>query len=94
MSARSPDLPAGLHARILQADAAIVVLSFDMSRCSALSPAELDVARHAAAGRSNQDIARARRTSTRTVANQIANVLRKLGLRSRADLVNVPEVLA
>jgi DNA-binding CsgD family transcriptional regulator len=94
MSARSPDLPAGLYARVLHGQSTIVVLSFDSSRCSALTLSELDVARRAAAGESNEDIARARRTSVRTVANQITSVLRKLGLGSRSQLVTVPEVLA
>jgi DNA-binding CsgD family transcriptional regulator len=37
-------------------------------------------------GASNQDIARTRGVSVRTVANQLAAVYRKLGVRSRAEL--------
>src|SRR5262245_8292819 len=52
-----------------------------------LTAAERDVARLLARGLSNARIARLRRTSTRTVANQVASLLRKVGAESRADLV-------
>jgi DNA-binding CsgD family transcriptional regulator len=52
-----------------------------------LTSAELEVARLAAAGRTNAEIARKRRTSVRTVANQMAKILRKLGVGSRADIL-------
>lgn len=51
-----------------------------------LTPSELAVARLAAAGRSNAQIATARRASPRTIANQMAAILRKLQLRSRIEL--------
>ena len=51
-----------------------------------LSAAELEVAKLAAAGHTNAAIASRRSSSERTVANQMAAVLRKLGLRSRAHL--------
>ncbi|MDX2089283.1 MAG: LuxR C-terminal-related transcriptional regulator [Kofleriaceae bacterium] len=51
-----------------------------------LTPSELAVARLAAAGRSNAEIAAARRSSPRTVANQMAAILRKLKLSSRVEL--------
>lgn len=51
-----------------------------------LTRAELAVARLAAAGRSNAEIAVARRSSARTVANQMASILRKLALRSRIEI--------
>ena len=51
-----------------------------------LSSAELEVAKLAAAGRTNAEIARHRSSSERTVANQMASALRKLGLRSRVEL--------
>jgi DNA-binding CsgD family transcriptional regulator len=94
MGALSLDLPADLHARILDFETMVVVLTFSLSRCAALTPAELEVARHAGAGLSNLDIARMRRTSVRTVANQIASVLRKLAVGSRKELATIPEVLA
>ena len=37
-------------------------------------------------GKSNAEIARERGTSPRTIANQVAAVFRKLGVRSRAEL--------
>jgi DNA-binding NarL/FixJ family response regulator len=51
-----------------------------------LSPAERDVMSLAQKGLSNSQIAKARRTSDRTVANQLASVFRKLGIRSRLEL--------
>jgi DNA-binding NarL/FixJ family response regulator len=51
-----------------------------------LTRAERAVAAAAARGASNEDIARERRTSTRTVANQLASIYRKLGIASRAEL--------
>lgn len=51
-----------------------------------LSAAELEVAKLAAAGHTNAAIASRRSSSERTVANQMAAVLRKLGLRSRVEL--------
>jgi DNA-binding NarL/FixJ family response regulator len=52
-----------------------------------LTAAERDVLRQVTAGASNEQIARARSTSARTVANQVASLLRKLGARSRYDLI-------
>jgi DNA-binding CsgD family transcriptional regulator len=39
------------------------------------------------AGKRNADIARERGTAPRTIANQVASIYRKLGVRSRAELV-------
>lgn len=50
-----------------------------------LTPSELAVARLVADGASNVEIARARRTSVNTVANQIAALYRKLRARSRRE---------
>jgi DNA-binding CsgD family transcriptional regulator len=52
----------------------------------ALSPAEREVVLSLLQGKSNGDIAAARGTSDRTVANQIASIYKKLGVRSRAQL--------
>jgi DNA-binding NarL/FixJ family response regulator len=38
-------------------------------------------------GLSNSEIATARQTSVRTVANQVASILRKVGVRSRSEAV-------
>lgn len=51
-----------------------------------LTVAEYEVATMLVAGRSNTEIASQRRVSVRTVANQIASLYRKLGVRSRAEL--------
>jgi DNA-binding NarL/FixJ family response regulator len=58
-----------------------------------LSVAERAVALALLEGRSNSEIATARRTSVRTVANQVGSVLRKLGARSRAEAVTFIERL-
>ncbi len=52
----------------------------------ALTSAERAVAELALRGLSNAQIARARSTSARTVANQLASLFRKLGVGSRAEL--------
>jgi DNA-binding CsgD family transcriptional regulator len=51
-----------------------------------LSAAEREVAMLALSGASNADIAQRRGTSTRTVANQMAAIFRKLDVGSRAEL--------
>jgi len=51
-----------------------------------LTSAQLDVARAIARGASNAEIARRRGTSVRTVANQVASILRRLGATSRAQV--------
>jgi DNA-binding CsgD family transcriptional regulator len=51
-----------------------------------LSPSERSVAELVLQGHSNAEVARARSTSTRTVANQIAAVFRKLEVKSRREL--------
>ena len=52
----------------------------------ALTPAEASVAQLAAAGVSNGHIARLRRCSVNTVANQLSAVFRKLGVCGRREL--------
>jgi DNA-binding CsgD family transcriptional regulator len=54
-----------------------------------LTGGEAQVARLAADGRSNAEIAKARGTAARTVANQMASILRKLGLSSRRELATL-----
>jgi DNA-binding NarL/FixJ family response regulator len=51
-----------------------------------LTEAECDVAGLAALGWTNEEIAAKRRTSERTVANQMASILMKLKLGSRVGL--------
>jgi DNA-binding CsgD family transcriptional regulator len=59
-----------------------------------LTAAERDVATLAAAGLSNAAIATRRGTAIRTVANQMASVLRKLRIGSRHDLPSHSALLA
>ena len=51
-----------------------------------LSACEREVVEAVLAGDSNQDIARQRGTSVKTVANQLYRVYRKLRVNSRAEL--------
>jgi DNA-binding NarL/FixJ family response regulator len=51
-----------------------------------LTEAERDIIEQIAQGRSNREIARSRRTSPRTIANQVTSIYRKLGVRSRREL--------
>jgi DNA-binding CsgD family transcriptional regulator len=94
MPTDAADLPAELRAWIVNDDATVAVVTFSLARCASLTNAEREVARMAGAGMSNLAIARRRRTSVRTVANQIASVLRKLGIPSRAALATIPEFFA
>ena len=63
----------------------VVVFSFPTD--SPLTDAEHSVASALLVGRSTAEIARARGTTARTIANQIASLFRKLGVQSRAQLV-------
>lgn len=70
-------------------DSRFAVLSVPLHEGSivrVLSPAEREVAALAAAGLGNAAIARCRGTSERTVANQMASILRKLKVSSRYEL--------
>jgi DNA-binding NarL/FixJ family response regulator len=60
-------------------------------RLATLTRSERRVAELVARGKTNQEIARARRTSVRTVANQVAAILRKLGATSRVAIAAVIE---
>ena len=52
-----------------------------------LSSAEADVLARLVRGQSNAEIAKARKTAVRTVANQVASLLRKTGASSRFELI-------
>ncbi len=67
----------------------LVILSFALPEGApvSLTPAESEVIGHLLAGRTNAEIAALRRSSPRTVANQIASLFRKLSVRSRLELV-------
>jgi DNA-binding NarL/FixJ family response regulator len=59
----------------------------DLALEGKLSACEMAVARLLIEGNSHAEIARQRRTSARTVANQIASVYRKLGVSGRIELL-------
>jgi DNA-binding NarL/FixJ family response regulator len=54
---------------------------------SLLSPAEVAVLKARLEGLSHQRIAHVRRTSTRTIANQIATASRRLGVTGRLETI-------
>lgn len=82
--------PAGLRAQLFTAGGEeLVLLEWPLAPSPQpvrLGAAEAEVLRLLSAGLSNAEIARARGRSTRTVANQVARVYRKLGVRSRLEL--------
>ena len=59
-----------------------------------LTPALRDVLERLLLGRSNEQIARARDTATRTVANQVSKLLRIFGVASRTDLAGAVSMQA
>ena len=54
---------------------------------AALSESERAIAEAVGKGLGNAEIGRQRGTSERTIANQMANIFRKCGVGSRAELV-------
>ena len=83
---RRPDVDV-FRVEIGGAELLVVSLPSEQLEVGALSAAERAVAHDAALGLSNLAIARRRRRSQRTVANQLASAFRKLGVSSRAELV-------
>jgi DNA-binding CsgD family transcriptional regulator len=83
--------PPGLRCLVLEVGCALVaVLTFRLDAgmsARRLTKAEEAVVRAIFEGKSNETIARARGTSPRTVANQIASIFRKHAVASRAELV-------
>jgi DNA-binding CsgD family transcriptional regulator len=70
----------------------LAVVSYPLGVANAsLSAAEHEVVRLVLAGCSNAEIAAARGTKPRTVANQIASIFKKLGVGSRAELAALTE---
>lgn len=81
--------PSGLEVEFLEIggeELAIFSWPVAAKESLALTRSEKDILAMLAQGASNAEIARARRTSIRTVANQIAKLLRKFGVRSRYEL--------
>ena len=58
----------------------------ELKFASAFSRAEFDVAQRLLEGNSYAQIARHRRTSTRTIANQVASIFNRVGVSSRHEL--------
>jgi DNA-binding NarL/FixJ family response regulator len=84
--------PPGLDVDLVDVDGeTILILSWPAGKHPAaelpLTSAEQAVLRKIVAGWSNAEIAAARGTSTRTVANQVASLLRKFRVTSRHQLV-------
>jgi DNA-binding NarL/FixJ family response regulator len=80
--------PPGLVVRMLDGDG-IAIASYSLEEDSlpdVLTPAERSVVAGALRAWSNGEIATARCSSTRTVANLLARAYRKLNVRSRAEL--------
>jgi DNA-binding NarL/FixJ family response regulator len=75
--------------RVDVGDDKIALLTYPIQvgdRTPALTEAERGVLRAILDGKTNAQIAAHRRTASRTVANQIAQLFRKMGVRSRAEL--------
>ncbi len=64
-----------------------LVLAPRDARVAGLTPAESDVVTLLSMGCANGEIASRRGTSVRTVGNQLSMVFKKLGLKSRNELV-------
>lgn len=80
-----PRVPRGLEV-LIGDDEIIVAFPIEGGKDAALTIAESEVVRDMLAGLSNAAIARSRGRSARTIANQVASILRKLGVRSRVEL--------
>jgi len=68
----------------------LVVLSWsapELAKPDGLSSAESEILGLIVQGASNATIAKTRKTSVRTVANQVASLLRKTGAASRYELI-------
>jgi DNA-binding NarL/FixJ family response regulator len=83
--------PAGLRvARCCWEGEELLVLSWPLPIHAVppvLTEAEREILDGLVAGEDNQDLARLRGTSQRTVANQIGSIFRKLGVSSRIELL-------
>lgn len=83
-----PPLPEGADVRFLAPDLAILSLPLPQIQPPAtLTLTERAVALLVCEGLSNEDIARARGVSTKTIGNQLESIYRKLGVSSRYELV-------
>jgi DNA-binding NarL/FixJ family response regulator len=76
----------GVRGRVALIHAFHCALDGEPALPPALSTSERAVAALMLRGASNAEIAEARAKSARTVANQVASIFRKLGVRSRGEL--------
>jgi DNA-binding CsgD family transcriptional regulator len=81
------ELPRVSRFRFGKREYAVLSVPHAGPRPEALTPVERNVVASILEGKSNREIARARGTSERTVANQVASVFGKLRVGSRAELV-------
>lgn len=88
---RRVEPPKGLEVKQVGSLDEFVLLSWPTPRASPgdelLTPAEREVLALVVTGASNAQVARARGTSVRTVANQMARLFDKLGAGSRYELI-------
>ena len=90
MSPRTPtstDPPEDLRA-VVSED--LLVMSFTLphgAKRVPLTPIEKEVLVSILSGRSNAEIAKERGRSLRTIVNQVSNILKKLGVKSRLEIV-------
>ena len=85
--------PADLRMCASEGDEQVVLVSFSLGRLTELTRAELAVARWAGTGLCNASIASVRRTSTCTVALQMASVQSKLRIGARLELATMAELI-
>jgi DNA-binding CsgD family transcriptional regulator len=74
---------------VVAGDSTYAVLSYPLLESMAelgLTAAEREILPHVLRGDSNLELARRRGTSSRTVANQVASIFRKLGVSCRTEL--------
>jgi DNA-binding NarL/FixJ family response regulator len=79
-------------AGLLRIGGQLTVRASESSQLPALTAAEHEILALVRKGWSNDEIARTRQRSLRTIANQIASILRKTGRSRRALLVSAPIV--
>ena len=92
-AANRPSVPKDLACRTLRARGSeLALLSFTPSGNGRLTRAECDVAVAVARGLSNAAIAKERGASVRTIANQVAAIMKKLAATSRVEIATKLDV--
>ena len=87
----SSEVPGRLAVSKIETEEGVIgIFSIDLPSAAvehALTDAEREIVTALLDHQSNAEIARRRGTSVRTVANQVASIFRKLGVKSRGELV-------